>query len=774
MANLISPGVSVREIDLSTIVPSVSTTEAAFAGVFRWGPVDEVKLIDSEINLVRYYGKPSNHNPETWFTAANFLAYGNRLYVSRAADTTGNTVLIADAAFETGNTTVTMTDTSSLIAGMKLSYSNTTAIADGVASISSVTNSTAIVVTTAPTATVATVEAQFRDDVVFSAAALQSDLNYNLGDVTDWDNLTVKSEKDYEDKEASAHVYDPAALYVAKYPGGALGNSLRVAVVDTAAQYSTLANLAPNAQFSSTVSVLTQTVGANTLTVTISPSNTADAGQDATANAYADTVNTLLSVGDLIEVGNTRLGYQYLKITSVGTLAMTDNVYSFSVSTDDELKLAANVSIGQVQRYWEFFNAADGAPGQSDYVTQWGNTSANDELHVIVVDEGGEITGSPGTVLETWRNLSRATDAKGSTGETLYYKEVINQQSEYIWWVNDRTTAASATASLITSATAAVPLDMRLVGGSDAKNEDSVEFASLAFAYDKYQSVEEIEDIGLVLQGKARGLGASNYTQLANYIIDNITEKRKDCVAIISPDKGDVVNNVGDEAADVVQFRNSCRNTSYAFMDCGYKYQYDKYNDLYRWVPLNGDIGGLMVRTDLTNDAWWSPAGLNRGNIKNLLRLAWNPRQAERDTLYKAGVNPVISRAGEGTYLFGDKTLLARPSAFDRINVRRLFIVLEKAISKAARFTLFEFNDDFTRAQFRNLVNPYLRDVQGRRGLTDFLVVCDTRNNTAEVINRNEFVGDIYIRPNYSINFIHLNFIAVKNGVSFNEVFLNR
>ena len=201
---------------------------------------------------------------------------------------------------------------------------------------------------------------------------------------------------------------------------------------------------------------------------------------------------------------------------------------------------------------------------------------------------------------------------------------------------------------------------------------------------------------------------------------------------------------------------------------------YDKYNDVYRWVPLNGDIGGLCARTDLTNDPWWSPAGLNRGNLKNLIRLAWNPRQSQRDTLYKAGVNPIISTKGEGTYLYGDKTLLSKPSAFDRINVRRLFIVLEKAIAKASRYTLFEFNDDITRAQFRNLVNPYLRDVKGRRGITDFLVVCDTRNNTAEVINRNEFVGDIYIRPNYSINFIHLNFIAVKNGVSFNEVLINR
>jgi phage tail sheath protein FI len=205
-------------------------------------------------------------------------------------------------------------------------------------------------------------------------------------------------------------------------------------------------------------------------------------------------------------------------------------------------------------------------------------------------------------------------------------------------------------------------------------------------------------------------------------------------------------------------------------LDSGYKYQYDRYNDIYRWIPLNGDVAGLCARTDQTNDAWWSPAGLNRGNIKNVVKLAWNPRKAERDVLYNNGVNPVVTFPGQGTVLYGDKTLLAKPSAFDRINVRRLFIVLEKAISTAAKYSLFEFNDAFTRAQFKNLVTPYLRNIQGRRGITDFLVVCDETNNTAQVIDSNQFVGDIYIKPARSINFIQLNFVAVGTGVQFSEV----
>jgi phage tail sheath protein FI len=268
-------------------------------------------------------------------------------------------------------------------------------------------------------------------------------------------------------------------------------------------------------------------------------------------------------------------------------------------------------------------------------------------------------------------------------------------------------------------------------------------------------------------------LGGNSNQTLAVHIINNICETRKDCIVCLSPRAADVVNNsiyVGKEAEDTIEFRNLLPSSSYAVMDSCWKYQYDKYNDVYRYVPMNGDTAGLMVRTDTTRDPWFSPAGFNRGNVKNVIKLSVNPKKAQRDILYKAGINPVVTFPGQGTILFGDKTLLAKPSAFDRINVRRLFIVLEKAISTASKFTLFEFNDAFTRSQFRNLVEPFLRDVQGRRGIFDFRVVCDDTNNTGEVIDRNEFIGDIYIKPARSINFIQLNFIAVRTGVDFEEV----
>jgi hypothetical protein len=451
------------------------------------------------------------------------------------------------------------------------------------------------------------------------------------------------------------------------------------------------------------------------------------------------------------------------------------NTSTLTMTFQDPYRLRENYTSTSIDRYWEFFNVVETTPGQSSYQLANGNTAAQDELHVVVVDDAGGFTGTPGTILEVYKGVSRATDAKNVDGTINYYKDVINQNSQYVWWTADRSGALSATATNLTSTTTSAPSSMLMRFGSDGLSESNATLSILGEAYDLFVSTEDI-DISLVLQGKpiggvtvVDGETISNY-QLANYIIDNICEVRKDCVALISPDKDKVLNNVGREALSLKNWRGALRSTSYAVLDSGYKYQYDRYNDLYRWVPLNGDIAGLCVRTDSTNDAWWSPAGFNRGQIKNIVKLAWNPRKAERDVLYSNGVNPVVTFPGQGTVLFGDKTLQAKPSAFDRINVRRLFIVLEKAISRSAKFSLFEFNDAFTRAQFKNLVTPYLRTIQGRRGITDFLVVCDETNNTPAIIDSNQFVGDIYIKPARSINYIQLNFVAVGTGVQFSEV----
>ncbi len=408
---------------------------------------------------------------------------------------------------------------------------------------------------------------------------------------------------------------------------------------------------------------------------------------------------------------------------------------------------------------WAHAGEFTDAPDTSDYADRYGAT--NDELHIIVIDEDGAFTGSANTVLEKFGFVSKAIDAKTEDGSSNYYINVLKNRSRYIYQMShpddgtnwgDRATDATAYDDL-------TALVADSLSGGDIGN---VQTANVVTAYDYFVNADTV-DVSLILSGPA------NQT-IATHLIDNIAEVRKDCVVFLSPERADVVDNYGSEVTDILSYRNSLTSSSYAVMDSNWKYQYDKYNDVYRWVPLNGDIAGLAARTDRDRDPWYSPAGLNRGIIKNVIKLAWNPNKTDRDDLYVKGVNPVVTFSGEGTMLYGDKTLLSRPSAFDRINVRRLFIVLEKSIARAARSSLFEFNDQFTRAQFVSLVEPFLRDVQGRRGITDFRVVCDETNNTGEIIDRNEFVGDIYIKPARSINFIQLNFVAVRTGVSFDEV----
>jgi phage tail sheath protein FI len=410
---------------------------------------------------------------------------------------------------------------------------------------------------------------------------------------------------------------------------------------------------------------------------------------------------------------------------------------------------------------WQYASEFSSQANTSSYATSKG--SAFDELHVVVVDGTGNISGTANTILEKYGFLSKAGDAKNEDGSSNYYVDVLNTRSKYIWWLGhpsgmtDFGFTASSTANssgfeILTST------DYTLSGGIDA----APSAGNLANTYNAFDNPDSV-DVSLIMGGSLTG------DTVPDALI-SLAEARKDCLIFLSPELTDVVNNSGNEVTDILALRNSFPSSSFAVMDSGWKYQYDKYNDVFRWIPLNGDTAGLCARTDLERDPWFSPAGFNRGQIKNVVKLAWNPTKAERDSLYKAGVNPVVTFPGEGTVLYGDKTLLSRPSAFDRINVRRLFIVLEKTIARASRSSLFEFNDEFTRSQFVNLVEPFLRDVQGRRGIFDYRVVCDTTNNTPEVIDRNEFVGDIYIKPARSINFIQLNFVAVRTGVSFNEI----
>ena len=770
----VSPGVNVTEIDLTTVVPAVSSTEGAIAGPFRWGPVEQKILVDSEVTLASRFQTPTNFNAETFFTAANFLAYGNKLYVSRvvssdalnakSANLAGNTavsVLIKnDDDFEDGYVTdALVTARYPGVLGNSLqvevcdgpeAFSNTAsikALADAVDGTSLFTVDTS---------------AYYKLELTNGSATAKLTITAGNTAVTNADLSTVLD-----------GITDPLQVgALLKAGNGSIGEQyLEIASIgsdtfdENAYAFDGTQAIASGTISGGAVNAITvDTAGAGyetAPTVTITGGG-ANSSTSATATA---TINASGAVtGITIDDG----GSNY---TSTPTITITPPNATYTSATRDinltgRYVLAQTSTSTSIVQAWKYQNNVDSAPGTTDWTLAKGGT--NDELHVIVIDKTGDITGTPGTILERFAGLSRATDAKNVTGETIYYKNVLNTLSNWIYITNEESTGYSNTAANMAALTGtAVGIKSHsLSGGADGNGETALSLGDYAKGYDLYKDAADV-DISLVLAG--RTTGGTHGEGLLNYIIDNICESRKDCVAFGSPQYADVVNNQ-DAADDIVEFRNVVRSSSYAMLDSGYKYQYDKYNDVYRYVPLNGDIAGLVVRTDDVRDPWFSPGGFNRGQIKNVVKLAYNPRKAFRDVLYKAGVNPVVTFPGQGTILFGDKTLLAKPSAFDRINVRRLFIVLEKAISTASKFTLFEFNDEFTRSQFVNLVEPFLRDVQGRRGIYDYRVVCDESNNTGEVIDRNEFIGDIYIKPARSINFIQLNFVAVRTGVEFSEV----
>ena len=516
-----------------------------------------------------------------------------------------------------------------------------------------------------------------------------------------------------------------------------------------------------------------RTAGAhgNTLLVSTCPSATAYEEEGATtvndgSTAVGDTTITVtdgtqLNVGDIISFSTTAAtndyddGHQY-RITNIATHDLTI-VQKDSGSGG----LLTTITDGaNVRRRWRYYDSVGAGPGTSTFVSD--RSGSGDEIHVVVVDEDGDVTGVPGQVLETFEKLSKAADAKTPQGDTNYYPDVLYAKSQHVYWMDHNTSGTNwgSNASGTTFTAVDTPTLESLSGGADGS---SVTTGQKKTAYEKFQDAETV-DVGLIIAGSGDG------THVENLI--TIAEIRKDAVVFASPERADVVNvsNSETQKDNVIDFFNSRSSSSYCVFDSGYKYMYDKYNDVYRFVPLNGDIAGLAARTDLVADSWFSPAGFNRGNVRGAVKLAFNPSKSQRDELYMKRINPVCTFPGQGTVLFGDKTALTSPSAFDRINVRRLFITLEKAISTASKFQLFEFNDEFTRANFRAIVEPFLREVQGRRGITDFLVVCDNTNNTGDVVDRNEFVAEIFVKPNRSINFIKLQFVATRTGVAFEEV----
>ena len=540
--------------------------------------------------------------------------------------------------------------------------------------------------------------------------------------------VAIKNTQDYQDN------YNAGQASVGEWAArtaGVWGNGLKVSACHSATGFQ------ENAK--TTVNDSAMTVGHTTVTLTS---------------------GTGFAVGDIIEFSVSSGGTDYdgrkYKITNVAT---NDITFVRADTLQGGLhQVPANGA--NVRRFWEFYEFVSGAPGTSPYAAS--KSGVNDEMHVVVIDEDGNITGKTGEVIEVYDRVSKASDAKSPQGDSNYVRDVIYNKSNYIYWMDHHASGSNhgSAAAGITFTAVDTPKTDSLINGANGSTATAGEIKT---AYEKFEDAETV-DVGLIIGGSCNATHVDDLITLA--------EKRKDAIAFVSPERSDVAGITSSitQTQNVLAFMNGIRSSSYVMLDSGYKYMYDRYNDVYRFVPLNGDIAGLAARTDLIADSWFSPAGLNRGVIRGAVKLAYNPSKSQRDELYKARINPVVTFPGQGTVLFGDKTGLSAPSAFDRINVRRLFIVLEKAISTASKFQLFEFNDEFTRANFRNIVEPFLREVQGRRGITDFLVVCDETNNTGEVIDRNEFIAEIFIKPARSINFITLQFIATRTGVSFEEV----
>ena len=772
MAQFLSPGINATEIDLTTIIPAVSTSTGAIAGPFRWGPVQERTLVDSELTLRDIFGTPDNLCAETWFTASSFLAYTNSLYVVRAISTTGSTPHKNSTADGAGLLIKNRDHYLSQYAGGQGAVGMWAARYPG-----SLGNS--IRVSVADVNSFDTWEYKDNFDGIPGTSKSVADSGGSNDEihvvVVDRDGKltgiagTVLERYAFLSKAALAKTEDGSSQYYAE-------------VINRKSRWIWWMDHPSTTDWGGALSTAFDTL--DTVLTLNAPSGTFQVGETV---RYAISV-TVVSPGSGATATATVSGGAVDSITVTNPGSLYSGAPTVTINGDGTGATAtATVSGGQVTA----INITAGGTGYTAAtvtITPAGSgatvspvldADTGGILSIAVTNGGTGYTGAPNIVITGPGTGATATATISGGAVTLVavtagganYQPV---EGKVLAWSTPTLTIKPTKKSfnvgfiptgLTSNATGTVSaktggvLSYNLAGGvDDNANVNTQEFI---LGYEEFRSVEEV-DISLVLGGNAN-------STIALKLID-ICEFRKDCIVLLSPPKNSVVNNFSHEVEDIVAFRNFLPSTSYGVMDSGWKEMYDVYNDVYRWIPLNGDVAGLCARTDDERDAWWSPAGYNRGIMKNVVRLAFNPRKAHRDVLYQNGVNSVMTERGQGTLLFGDKTMLSKPSAFDRINVRRLFIVLRKAITRAAKYTLFEFNDDFTRAQFVAMVEPYLRDVQGRRGIYDFRVVCDATNNTPEVIDSNRFVGDIYIKPARSINYIQLNFIAVRTGVDFSEV----
>jgi len=719
--NLASPGIVVREVDLTQgRVDSSTNKTGGMVGAFAQGPVELPILVGNENDLLNNFGQPygSDKQYETWMVASSFLAYGGSLRVVRADD---------------------------------------------------------------------------------------NDLKNAVDSSNSTTSIKIKSTDNYEELGYDENVV-PNVIVTGKNPGS-WANGIRVAILDCKADQ--ILEL-PATGIATVGFGVTQAI--DSILPGVGAGTTLDGvlkgiiTQVEGAQAYVKVVSHVSAAGtetavDYQQNGIYQFGTEY-NITVVSNAGAAGIHTSVNAKADwfDQQTLAtstSNVGVGTSVASIKWNVIAD-RPGTSEYASARG--ARFDELHVVVLDGDGKITGNAGTVLEKHLSLSKAKDAEFSVGSPAYWRKYLKTNSNFIFGggapTGLTTTGFSAAFTeqgdlgwdqdakgIIFGATG--KQDLTMVSGKDYNGSSGIgtvdslrpSVAKLSTGYQLFQN-NDAYAVDFLLMGSANH-SKTEAQNLAQQVIA-VADIRKDAVAFISPYRGAfisdssagsvTVNNDVVITDNVLSFFSPLTSSSYAVFDSGYKYMYDRFADTFRYVPLNGDIAGTCVRTDINSFPWFSPAGTARGAILNAVKLTYNPSKEQRDVLYSNRINPVVFQAGSGIVLFGDKTALAKSSAFDRINVRRLFIYLENAIEAAARDQLFEFNDEITRTNFVNIVEPFLRDVTAKRGITDYVVVCDETNNTAAIIDNNEFIADIYIKPARSINFIGLTFVATRTGVSFQEV----
>jgi hypothetical protein len=773
--NRVSPGIEIREFDRSIVARQPNRPIGAISGIFTKGPVGVPTLVRTESELVSNFGEPTNANEETFFTAASYLAYSDQLYVIRVANNALSsyakpTIQLDTLSIVTQSGAFTNSDVITISGANTITTANISVITDSNGKITNyaivnagVFNSSDFPVGTngllnviANNQTTGSTSLTFNVTYKPVATANQQAISINtkvttagLYDDTDW-----RGKIGYD-----GYSSDTNLLFISKTAADDL-NGYRVSIVDSDTAFLSSLLTAFNTASANVVFIQGAT-SANIQTASASAANTL-----ATKFGYRDIFHFEMNISadaskpkltaDYNITGKKVVGSNVVltfaqAITHATTLTIYANTTTFYTGTGGGLQK------GDIRRRWEF------AGGGFPIFTYTDKTITNnilDTVYIAIVDKNNNLVSSI--------TGSRVLSNKGLFSGK-YYVDLINKYSKHVWWANHIPGLTTSTdPKTLLASTQTVPFNAFLGAGSNLVTEDNVSLATLLSGYDQLKDKTAV-NVDVILTGKS--VGGFNGEGLTNYIIDNICEQRKDCIVFSSPQLDDLTSDSNDANYNkMIAFSDTVLNSSFCFLDSGYKVMYDRYRNRYVNVPLNGDVAGLYVRTINRLGPWWSPAGFNRGELRNLRNLYYNPGELDRDQLYPASINPVVQFPGQDAILFGDKTTLNQGSAFDHLNVRGLFIYLEKVIADVSKFTLFEFNDEFTRARFIGQVDPILRDVKGRRGIYDYRLICDETNNTPDIIDANGFVADIYIKPARSINFIQLNFVAMATGMEFNEI----